>query len=531
MKQAKEQSSNGTAHTRYAAIYARVSTDDQVKGFSIPTQLEACQKLASEQGYTTSEAHVFVDDGVSGTTLDRPALRRLRDLIRAKSISAVIVLDPDRLARKIGKLLVLKDEMDEAGVQLCCVSHPVEQGPEGGLFFQLRGAVAEYEREKLLERMRRGKMGRAKAGHPNGGNMPLGYRYISMPHGGHLQIDEEEAAVVRRIFDMYLSGMNFRTIARQLTLERIPTHYDRHQRDGRKLCGPGIWNVASINLILHNETYAGTMYWNKRQGVEKTARPRNRNEWVAIQVPAIISRDTFAGTQKRIARNRALSRRNRKHEYLFLAGRLRCGRCGKSMTGYSPKNVRRYYRCYSQIWRPQAHDPFCSGVVRADDIEAQVWEKVEGILHDPKVIFAEVKRRRTATVDIETEAARERKVLQVALAKIEREFRQWEQAYAHEVISLDDFKVYKGDIDARREQIEAQQQELDTRIAQVAQAETDIHTLIAYCERVRANLTTFDIPTKRLALEALNIQVSWTPGERPRITGKIPVDKIETIAS
>src|SRR5262244_1161834 len=116
---------------KVAAIYARVSTEDQGKGYSIPTQIQACQKLAREQGYTVSDPHIFIADGVAGATLDRPALRALRDLFSSGAIAAVIVLDPDRLARKTGKLLVLKDELDEAGVKLLCVSHPIDDGAEG----------------------------------------------------------------------------------------------------------------------------------------------------------------------------------------------------------------------------------------------------------------------------------------------------------------------------------------------------------------------------------------------------------------
>jgi site-specific DNA recombinase len=95
MKRVKEQSNNGSDHTRYAAIYTLVSTDEQVKGFSIPTQIEACQNLAARGEYTVPEHHVLTDEGISGTTLDRPALRKLRDLVTTRAIAAIIVYDPD----------------------------------------------------------------------------------------------------------------------------------------------------------------------------------------------------------------------------------------------------------------------------------------------------------------------------------------------------------------------------------------------------------------------------------------------------
>jgi site-specific DNA recombinase len=91
----------------YAAIYARVSTEDQGKGFSIPTQLEACQTLAAREGYTVPEGHVLIDEGLTGTTMDRSGLRALRDLVHARAIAAVIVYDPDRLSRNLGHQLLL----------------------------------------------------------------------------------------------------------------------------------------------------------------------------------------------------------------------------------------------------------------------------------------------------------------------------------------------------------------------------------------------------------------------------------------
>jgi site-specific DNA recombinase len=160
--------------SRYAAIYARVSTEDQGKGFSIPTQIDACQQLATGEGYTVPESHVLVDEGISGTTMDRAELRKLRDLVNTKAIGAVIVYDPDRLSGNLGHQLLMAEEFERAGVKLLIVSHPLEQGPEGWLFFQMRGALAEYERAKIQERTHRGRIGRAKAGQVWGGEASSG---------------------------------------------------------------------------------------------------------------------------------------------------------------------------------------------------------------------------------------------------------------------------------------------------------------------------------------------------------------------
>jgi site-specific DNA recombinase len=112
MSRQQDQSIPGTPGIPYAAIYARVSTEDQGKGFSIPTQIEACQQLSNRERYTVPEACLLIDEGISGTTLDRPGLRRLRELVTAKAVAAVIVIDPDLLSRNLGHQLLLAEELE-----------------------------------------------------------------------------------------------------------------------------------------------------------------------------------------------------------------------------------------------------------------------------------------------------------------------------------------------------------------------------------------------------------------------------------
>src|SRR4029453_18749917 len=100
-----------------AAIYARVSTEDQGKGFSLPSQIAACQTLASKSGYTVPDSHVFTDE-MSGTTLARPGLQQVRDLITRRAIAALVVYDPDRLSRNLGHQLLMAEQAEKAGVAL-----------------------------------------------------------------------------------------------------------------------------------------------------------------------------------------------------------------------------------------------------------------------------------------------------------------------------------------------------------------------------------------------------------------------------
>jgi site-specific DNA recombinase len=463
--------------------------------------------------------------------MDRPGLRRLRDLVNTKAITAVVVHDPDRLSRNLGHQLLLAEEFERAAVKLLIVSHPIEQGPEGWLFFQMRGALAEYERAKLMERTHRGRVGRAQAGNLWGGQVPLGYRAVREPHQARWEIDEEEAALVRRIFQMSLGGLTMHAIAKQLSLEGIPTHYDRHPHGGgRKIFRPALWDLSSIYKILTDEAYTGRAYWGKSKRISKTQRVlRPREEWIAIPVPAIIEEELFQAVQRQLANNKAWSRRNRKYDYLLTGRYFRCGRCGRAMTGCAPDGVR-YYRCNSLCTVP---DPAqrCRGHVRADEVESQVWNAVMRRLEEPDLIAAEVTRQQAGADEQREAIQREIAIIESALLKCKKEMQRWADAYAAEVISLEELKVYRADIAARRQSLLAEQAERQASLEAIGEAMHHVEALVGYCVRVRESLHTFDAEEKQRAFEALTLRVTWTPGEPPKITGSIPLELIDFIPS
>jgi site-specific DNA recombinase len=159
---------------KIAALYSRVSTEDQGKGYSIPTQIAACQELARREGYVVPPECIFTDNA-SGTTLDRPGLIAVRELIRARRIQALICFDLDRISRRLAHQLLIDDECRERGVSFHIVTMPDDDNsPESQFMRNIRGAVAEFERLKIIERSTRGLRGRAQAGHVGGGQVPLG---------------------------------------------------------------------------------------------------------------------------------------------------------------------------------------------------------------------------------------------------------------------------------------------------------------------------------------------------------------------
>src|ERR687885_2416005 len=180
MQQATEQfRSQSTIPTR-AAIYARVSSDQQVERQTIDSQISDLLARAAADGYEVGEEFRFLDDGHSGASLIRPALERLRDLVAVSAIDLVYVHAPDRLARSYAHQAVLVEEFARAGVQIVFLNRPIGHSPEDNLLLQLQGMFAEYERARMLERSRRGKRHLAQAGAVSVlSPAPFGYRYIT----------------------------------------------------------------------------------------------------------------------------------------------------------------------------------------------------------------------------------------------------------------------------------------------------------------------------------------------------------------
>ncbi len=205
---------------------------------------------------------MYVDD-FTGTSLNRPGLKRLREALSAQLVHALIVYDLDRLARKLAHQLLLTEECEQHGIPLCVVSMPSsDKIPESQLLVNVRGIIAEYERSKILERTIRGLRGRAKAGFVPSGTVPLGYDYMRLEtKGAHYVINQEEATLVQHIFQMYVQGgVSINAIAQQLPSERVPTQRDRRARGASRKLGAGTWSPSSIFLLLRNETYIGTMH-------------------------------------------------------------------------------------------------------------------------------------------------------------------------------------------------------------------------------------------------------------------------------
>ena len=163
---------------KIAAIYARVSTGRQEKEQTIDSQLDALYRAAEEGGYEVAPSHVFVDEGRSGSHLDRPGLDQLRDLASEGTFEAVLISSPDRLARHYAYQVIVFEELRRTGCEVVFINHDFGDTPEERMLLRIQGVFAEYERALIKERSRRGRLFAAKQGRVNWSHAPYGYRLI-----------------------------------------------------------------------------------------------------------------------------------------------------------------------------------------------------------------------------------------------------------------------------------------------------------------------------------------------------------------
>lgn len=212
------------------AIYARVSTSHQVDHQTIEQQLErlaAHVRAHAAEGWTLEPTHIFRDDGYSGAALARPGLDRLRDAVKGREIDRVLVAAPDRLARNYVHQMVLLEEWACAGCAAEFLDRPMSDDPHDHLLLQIQGAVAEYERTLIAERMRRGRLAKLRAGLLLPWTYaPYGYRLSPDrprdPRG--VTLDPAEAAVVAELFALYRGqGTSLMQLAMHLDARDVPT--------------------------------------------------------------------------------------------------------------------------------------------------------------------------------------------------------------------------------------------------------------------------------------------------------------------
>ena len=357
-----------------AAIYCRVSTDDQEKeGTSLKTQLDACLTYCQEKGYTVVRRF---SETYSGLTLDRPQLHELLDLLAAGQIGVIVIYCLDRISRDPTHGVILTQEFDRLAVRLEAVTETVESSDLGKLISYIRGFASKLEVEKIRERTLRGKMAHLKQGHLPTGTGIGAYGYQWDKATKKRVIIDKEAAVVRSIYSMLLQGKSLSQIAKSLNDDGITS------KSGL------VWCHTTVRRTVTNPIYAGLTYYGRRKRVDKgRVENQEKDKWILLPdvTPPIVSKEIFDAAQEAIKR-KYRPVRNSKSDY-FLTGFMFCPECNSPVCGATLNGKYRYYRCRgTKPTRTRA--AICKApYIKADEVESYVWGRLVKLTQSPSTIL------------------------------------------------------------------------------------------------------------------------------------------------
>ena len=433
------------------AIYARVSTARQEEQETIKNQLGVIQDFAEKNNYRIVQK--YIDDGWSGDMLARPALDQLREDANKKIWEAVLIYDPDRLARRYSYQELVMDELRDLNIGIIFITTPSPKTGEEKILHGVKGLFAEYERVKITERFRLGKIRKAKEGHLVVSEAPYGYKYIPKQEGkhGYYEINKQEAEVVKMIFSWVTDeGLTLRGVVKKLQELGIPPRKSKR----------GVWSTSTLSSLLRNKTYIGEACYGSSYAVvpekpikkdvyrkiKKTSRRmKPEEEWIKIPAPAILEKDLFMRTAEQLKSNFDLCRRNKKNEYL-LTGKIYCV-CGSRRAGEGPQHGRYlYYRCTDRVLSYPL-PPRCSERgVNARMADKLVWQKIKELMTSPELLMNQAKQwinRQYVKADESDLSVND---LEKEIEKLKKEKNRYLKAYGAELISIEKLKEYTDDL-------------------------------------------------------------------------------------
>ena len=380
------------------AIYTRVSTEDQAKeGYSLEVQREYLELFAQRERYEIFK--VYCDEGISAYSTRRPALQQLLADAKAKRFELVLVHKIDRFSRNLKDLLMLVDELSSYGVAFKSAAEPFDTTTSAGkLMFQQLGSFAEFERNRIAERVFPGMIKGVQQGNWQGARFsPFGYSYSKEKK--LLGVDDREANIVKLIYTMYLSGKSTHDIAAYLDRKCYKT------RTGKRFYN------KFICVILKNQIYTGKIVWNKKH-YDKNQKTKKyykyiKNDPSKILIAQgrhlpIIDEGDFVQVQQKLAEKKKTWRPRVKNKEYLLTGLLTCSKCNHKYNGVSTisnhrTNIKkRWYRCSG----PYANHIRCTNrSVKAEDIEPEVTKIVAQLVQNERLKQC---RWTTGTLDMDS---------------------------------------------------------------------------------------------------------------------------------
>ena len=521
--------------------YARVSTERQKEEATIETQISQIEQFCVQKGYEL--ARIYRDEGVSGTILleDRPYGKELVNAAQRREFQAVVIYKTDRLGRTTrvtenAAHLLRKQH----GIEIIGIAETIDlDSSMGRTMFSFSAAIAAAERDNTLQRSRDATLRYAQQGVWLGGIVPYGYRVQGKKKEARLVLSTEkipgfdisEVDVVRNIYQWSADeGCSCLVIAERLQSLGIPTSYardDLETHNKRKRKTANLWRDGRVRNLIVQTSYKGLHQWGKRQ---KLAYPHQEvRPLVERKVPAIVDEDLWQRAQNTLSKNRLISSRSSKRQYLLRA-KMKCELCGLTYAGsvskgakVAPEDIsnlspnsevkngfllRSYYGCtgqsnYRGLYGKEGRR--CpSAMVNAQVVEAAVWADIEVFLRNPGRVLGEIKAQTLSQIN---GVGQIKKDLLLVADRIGRASEQRERMltlYRTGVIEQDELASQIEAVRNNRSALERQKAHLEEQLAKVAnqqhQFETIQHLLLRYSLSLNEGLT-FEV--KRQIVEAL----------------------------
>jgi DNA invertase Pin-like site-specific DNA recombinase len=382
--------------TLRCATYARFSTNKQTP-ISIEDQIRKCREFAEAKGWKLIEDQIYADEAVSGAGADRDGLKQL--LASARSVprifDVILVDDTSRLSRNVGDAARIREELGFLGVRIVAVSQGIDsQDEQAEVLFGVHALVDTIYIKELGKKTHRGLEGLALRGLHTGGNC-YGYRNVRIEDGVKLEVNESQAGVIRRIFEMAASGQSLKKIAKTLNSENISPPRPRANKQNIT------WCPTAIHAMLRREMYIGRVIWNRSRFMKspgsnkRVRRPRPRSEWKVFERSdlRIVSDDLWKRVQDRLAWTKKIYGRQHRDgllnraassQYLF-SGIVKCSLCGGNLVITSGRSRRghRRYGCSQHFYRGVCPN----GVqIRKDWLEEKLLGGLQDSVLKPEVV-------------------------------------------------------------------------------------------------------------------------------------------------
>ena len=502
-----------------AAIYARVSdkSQDGEDKTSISEQIGEMEAYCEQKGLTITARYQEVGRGWSKK---RPEFQRMLADARRGLFDTIVCWKSDRLSRGMYPAAALMEVVEAQQVRLEAVMDAIDMKT-----FGLMAAIGKIELDNFRERSTLGKRGTAKQGRVPTGGLPYGYR---SGEDGRPVVVEEQAEVVRRIFQMYVhEGIGSPSIAVRLTDEGIPTQ-----------TGKLLWRQSYVHYVLANATYTGIWVYGKERhistedGTKSYQQPEDT--WIEVPVPQIIDQETWEQAQALKKRRSRLARRNTKVLYL-LQHLLKCGECGHNFhakTTWATTNIRggkkyrydltvprRYYVCNGMhSMRLQCRERHS---IRAERLEEPVWAEVKRVIQDPDLIVAGID-----ALDSQGGAG-----LEAEIAQAERDLRSIQMEEDRAIRLFVSGKITEAQLDHQRrfitERLESARSRLDdyrAREAGGAEKRRLMEVVLAWAREVGKGLDDLTDEQRKEILQMIVERVVIDRDNNVDITLAIPID-------